>query len=95
MRLLCFICAGLLMLAMADMPMGYYTFLRIVISIGAIVVITTDYEEGKNAWVIVFGIIAVLFNPIIPIYLHDKELWVMIDIIVAIIFGVKGLKIEE
>lgn len=95
MRLLCFICSGLLLLAIADMPMGYYTFLRIVVTIGAILIIISDYKEGINAWVIVFGIIAILFNPIIPIYLHDKELWVMLDIIAAIIFGVKGLRTEE
>lgn len=94
MRLLCFICAGLLLLAIAEMPIGYYTLLRIVVTIGAILVIISDYEEGINAWVIIFGLIAVMFNPIIPIYLHDKELWVMIDIIVAVIFGVKGFRIE-
>ena len=95
MRLLCFTCAVLLLLAIADMPIGYYTFLRISVTIGAILVITSEYEDGLNAWIVVFGIIVVLFNPIIPIYLHAKELWVILDIIVAIIFGVKGLRIQE
>ena len=35
---------------------------------------------------IIFGIIVILFNPLVPVYLHDKGAWGMIDIIAIILF---------
>jgi hypothetical protein len=90
MRPLLLICSGLLLLALADLPIGYYTFLRIVVTIGAIAVVISEFENGINFWVVVFGLIAILFNPLIPVYLNDKDIWTPIDIIVAIIFGIKS-----
>lgn len=43
-------------------------------------------KDGLNIWGILFGILAVLFNPVIPVYLHDKGAWMVIDIIAIIIF---------
>ena len=48
-----------------------------------------NYENGLNFWVITFGLIAILFNPIIPIYLNNKSAWMPIDIICGIIFIIK------
>lgn len=90
MRTLLLICVGLLLLALIDLPIGYYTFLRIVVTIGAGAVVITELENGINFWVIVFGLITILFNPLIPVYLGDKDVWMPIDIIVAILFGVKS-----
>jgi hypothetical protein len=81
-RTACFISAALLILALADLPYGFYTFLRIVVcgtaAFGAFAAYTTD----RGAWVVVLGLLALLFNPIFPIYL-DREAWAFIDIITA------------
>ncbi len=90
MRTLLIICACALLLATASLPIGYYTFLRIVVSIGAGLVIVMEYENGLNFWVIAFGLILIVFNPILPIYLHNKAHWVPIDIISAIMFIVRS-----
>ena len=90
MKLLCFTCAGLLLLALGDLPIGYYTFLRIVITIGAVAVIINEFEGEVTPWIVVFGIIGVIFNPIIPVYLHDRELWAVIDVVAAVLFGIKA-----
>ena len=82
------ICAGLLFIAIADLPIGFYTFLRIIVTIGAVGAIISENE--LNFWVIIFGIIAILFNPLIPIYLNDKSAWIPIDIIAAVIFVIKS-----
>jgi hypothetical protein len=82
-------------LALANLPIGYYTFLRIVITIGAVAVVITELKTGINFWVIAFGLIAVVFNPIIPVYLYDKALWAPIDIVAAILFGVKAFTIKS
>ncbi|WP_131694772.1 DUF6804 family protein [Dyadobacter tibetensis] len=91
MKYLYLVCAGLLFLALANLPIGYYTFLRIIVSIGAIVVVVEEWKNGYNFWVISFGIIAVVFNPLIPIYLYKKDSWVIIDAVVAVLFLIKSL----
>jgi hypothetical protein len=95
MKILTLICAAFLLLALMNLPIGYYTFLRIVITISAIAVIVKEFDNGFNFWIISFGIVAILFNPLIPIYLNDKEAWLPIDIIVAILFIVKSLLIKS
>lgn len=90
MKALLLICSVLLLLALADLPIGYYTLLRIVVAIGAVAVIVREYEDKINLWILIFGLIAIIFNPLIPVYLTDKSAWVPIDIIAAILFGVKS-----
>ena len=91
MKVLLLICSGLLLVALVNLPIGYYTILRIVVTIGAVTVVITEFENGINFWVITFGLIAILFNPLVPVYLNDKDAWFPIDIIAAIIFGMKSI----
>lgn len=95
MKYLLLLCAGLLLLALADLPIGYYTFLRIVVTIGAVSVIIDELKYGMNFWVVIFGIVAILFNPLIPIYLHDRDVWMPIDIISAILFIIKSFSTNK
>ncbi|WP_350072132.1 DUF6804 family protein [Imperialibacter sp.] len=92
MKYLLFICSGLLFLAVAELPYGYYTFLRIVVTIGAILVVYREYSNHLNLWVNSFGFIAIIFNPVIPVHLNDKQLWTAVDVTCAIIFMTKGLR---
>ncbi len=78
------ICAFLLFVAILNLPIEYYTVLRIVVFFGSLLVIESLLKKG--VWVIVFGIIAILFNPIIPMYLYIKSYWVPIDITSGIMF---------
>ncbi|NDA64534.1 MAG: hypothetical protein EBX50_21270 [Chitinophagia bacterium] len=95
MKGLLLICAALLIIGMADLPIGYYTLLRIVVTIGAVAVFVTEFENGINFWVITFGLIAILFNPLIPVYLNDKSAWMPIDIIGGIIFVIKSFTLKQ
>jgi hypothetical protein len=94
MKILTLICAAFLLIALFYLPIGYYTFLRIIVTIGAIVIIVKELENGFNFWVISFGIIAILFNPLIPIYLN-KEAWILLDVIAAVLFIIKSLTIKQ
>ena len=87
------ICAGLLFLAIVKLPIGYYTFLRIVVTIGAVAVVIDENEI--NFWTIIFGIIAILFNPILPIYLNNKSAWMPIDLICGILFIFKAFNLKN
>lgn len=83
-----------LLIAIAPFPYGYYTFLRILVTIISLLIILN--KETHKAELIIFLLIAILFNPIIPIYL-TKSIWIPIDIIVAIFFlwSARGLKLSS
>ena len=95
MKTLLLICAGLLFIGLIDLPIGYYTLLRIVVTIGSVAVLVKEFENGLNFWVFTFGLIAILFNPLIPVYLNNKLAWMSIDIICAIIFVIKSFVIKQ
>lgn len=85
----------LLLLAIpAIWPYGYYVFLRWMVTGSAIFLIWVANKLQKQKWLGLMIVIAILFNPIIPIYL-TKEIWVVIDLIVAIIFLVSIFKIKS
>ncbi len=90
MKLFLIACSVLLLLALAPLPIGYYTVLRIVVSIGCGAVIFTEVSNGINIWVILFGITLIIFNPVLPIYLGTRDIWAPIDIAAAIILLVKA-----
>jgi hypothetical protein len=95
MKTLLLICAGLLFIGLINLPIGYYTLLRIVVTIGSVTVLVNEFENGLNFWVFTFGLIAILFNPLIPVYLNNKSAWMSIDIIGGIIFVIKSLVIKQ
>lgn len=85
MKTIAFIAATLLFLAVFNLPIGYYTFMRIGVTIASILLIRQEIRKGINTWVILFGIITITFNPILPIYLGSKSSWMPIDIIAGAI----------
>lgn len=90
MKAFLIVCAVLLFAAVFKLPIGYYTFLRITITLGALIIVFTEYKKQATFWVIIFGLIAILFNPVIPVYLYKKSLWFPIDILVGVLFLVKA-----
>jgi len=78
----------MLLLTFFDWPYGYYNLLRIVIAGIAIYYAYYLYEiiKERRFWFCSLVTIAILFNPIIPIYLYDKTIWGVIDTIIAIFF---------
>jgi hypothetical protein len=92
MKVLFLLCAGLLLIGMADLPIGYYTLLRIVVTIGAIAALVQEFKGDFNFWVIAFGVVAIIFNPLIPVYLHSKNGWQPIDLSAAVLFIIQSLR---
>lgn len=74
-------------------PYGYYQILRWIVAGVALLIAYVAYHLEKQTWIWIMAIIAILFNPIVPIYL-SKETWVLIDLIVAVIFLVSIFKIK-
>lgn len=83
--LLPIIIAAILFFSVGDLPYGFYTFMRIVVPLLSAIYLffAFIYTDGFNLMHIPNIIIAILWNPIIPVYL-DKETWVIIDIIFGI-----------
>lgn len=79
------IACGLLLLALADLPHGYYSFLRIVITIIAGLNTFILLDGGNKILFYIFISIAILFNPFIPIYLN-KATWAPIDVLAGLFF---------
>lgn len=78
--------AFLLLMAALPWPYGYYVFLRwVTCGMAAYTAyISYTWETKWALWV--FIPIAILFNPIFPVYL-TKAVWQPIDVVVAILFG--------
>ncbi len=95
MKALLFICSGLLFIGLIDLVPEYYTFMRFVVTIGSVAVVYTELENGLNFWVITFGIIGILFNPLEPIYFNVKSDWILIDIFGGILFIIKAITLKN
>jgi len=78
----------------APLPYGFYTLLRIVTT-GAFVWAAYVSHYRKNmSLLFAYGVLAALFNPIIPVYL-TKELWAIIDVSAAIFLVATRQRIQE
>jgi len=88
------IAAVMLLIATAELPYGYYTFLRWVICGISIFIACSAYGWGGiwASWL--FGLIALLFNPLIPIHL-TREIWQPIDTVCAVLFGVSTFTLKK
>ena len=95
MNKLFYVIAVALILAVFPLPIGYYTLLRILVSIGAVIFLVKEFKGEFELWIIVFGIMLIVFNPLIPIYLYSKALWIPIDLAAAGIFAYWGYKADS
>ena len=92
-KLLYTLAAVICIIAVFPLPYGYYTFLRISVSIIGCIAAFDLVNKGNPLWVIFAGVV-VLFNPIIPIHL-SRDIWFFIDLIVAGLFGGQVLISEQ
>lgn len=77
--------AILLLVALGDHPYGYYTFLRWAVTSAAVLVAVVAQRSTSQWATWPFAGIAILFNPIAPVYM-SRQSWRPIDIICAIGF---------
>jgi uncharacterized protein DUF6804 len=76
--------ALLALIAIAPLPHGFYTLLRVVVCGASAFLAYRQYEQkkGVDGWALFLGLAAVLFNPLIPVYL-TRGIWFFLDIAVA------------
>jgi len=76
-----------------DGPYGYYVLLRLVVTVAAAYLAFREYQsqQAVGPWVIGFGFLALLFNPLIPVELN-RGIWLPIDLASAAAFVVYFFK---
>lgn len=80
----CFTAAALLVWAAAvDHEAGFFTFLRIYVTMTAAALAWHSWKEKRPIPLVAAAILAILFNPLLPIEL-EREDWIPIDALVAV-----------
>ena len=80
-------------IGLLPMPYGYYFLSRSVVCICAVFFLSQLYKINERTSVFIFLGIAILYNPIFPIHLGDKSIWIVVNIITAILFLINKNKI--
>lgn len=75
--------AILFFLCLADMPYGFYQFVRIAGLIGFAILAYQAYEQGRQTEMIIYGGLALLFQPFFKIAL-GREMWNVVDVVVGV-----------
>ena len=83
--------APILVMAIGALPMpyGYYSLSRLVVCSCSIYFAHKSYVKNQSTLMWAFGFLAVLYNPIIPIHLYQKEIWIVVNIFTSALFFLK------
>ena len=96
--LIFFLFPGVLLIVapLISFPYGFYIFLRIIITATSAYIIYDTFKNFKsiNETIIVFSIITILYNPIIPVYL-TREIWLPINFLTAGFYFFNFYKINK
>jgi len=86
--------AALSLIAIAQLPYGYYTFNRVALTVLAIILAVVAVRNKAPGWLWGLAPIAVLWNPAIPFYL-TREIWTPLNVIAAAVFIVCGVLLKR
>ena len=75
--------ALLFFLCLADMPYGFYQFVRFAGLIGFAILAYQANQQGRQTEMIIYGGLALLFQPFFKIAL-GREMWNIVDVVVGI-----------
>lgn len=73
----------LLFLCLADMPYGFYQFVRFAAMIGFGILAFQSAESENKSFLIIYGALAILFQPFFKFAL-GRELWYIVDVVVGV-----------
>ena len=73
----------LFLLCLADMPYGYYHFVRFAGLLGFVLLAYKAHEQGRQIEMIIYGGFALLFQPFFKIAL-GRQIWNIVDVVVGI-----------
>ena len=71
------------------MPYGYYNLSRLVVCGCSVYFAVACKDKNEHVFIWLFGGLAILYNPIVPVHLYEKEIWMVVNLITAVIFFTK------
>ncbi len=91
-----YIASIILIIGVFRMPYGYYKFVRISTFIVAAVFLYLSYTKKNELWMVLFGILLILFNPIYPMT-FDKSTWSILDVVstAVLLMSIKYIGVSE
>src|SRR5947209_13580381 len=91
-----FIPAGMLVLAIGRWPYGYYMLLRVIVFADGLLLAALIYQRMKTftVWIGFFLIVAIVFNPIIPLHL-SRGTWSILNLAGAGLFATHWFVMRE
>jgi hypothetical protein len=75
--------AIMLFICLLDMPYGYYQFVRVAATLVFVLFAIQSYNLKSNAMILIYVILAILFQPFEKIAL-GREVWNVLDVIVGV-----------
>lgn len=73
-------------LGLLPMPYGFYNLSRLVVFVCSVYFAFQLFKKEDMVFVWIFAFFAILYNPIIPIHLYEKAIWIVINIITIVAF---------
>ncbi|MCC6229859.1 MAG: hypothetical protein IT432_11600 [Phycisphaerales bacterium] len=77
--LACMVAAAMCVFALADLPYGYYTLLRLVVCATSISVGLQLVMTGRVRWSLLAWGVALLYNPLVRVGL-ERDVWAMVNL---------------
>lgn len=84
-QLLC-ACTFATIVGLLRLPYGYYVILRTTICISAAFGFSLAVQRRSDKWMWIYGVAAVLYNPVFPVRLGDKVLWIILNVATITVF---------
>lgn len=80
--------------ALFAFPYGYYQLLRLVVCAVAAYGAWLAAQSESTGWAVALGLLALLFNPVVPVYL-DRSTWAVVDVVSAGVIVASGWVVKN
>jgi hypothetical protein len=77
---------GFVLLGILDLDYWFYNLLRVILCGSALAIGFIELENREPLFLAPLGAVALLYNPIFPVHLGDKSIWIVLNIITIAYF---------
>jgi uncharacterized protein DUF6804 len=92
MMILSVLATSMVVLGLVDMPYGFYTLLRVILCLTAAVGFAAARRRDDLPWTWAYGALAVLYNPVLPVHLGAKGLWILVNAGTLVVYWVGAMR---
>jgi len=92
MVILATVATAAVVLGLLDMPYGFYMLLRGLLCLAAAFGFAAARRRGDLPWSWAYGALAVLYNPVLPVHLGAKDLWILVNVGTLLVLWVGAIR---